>query len=123
MEHPEKALLVKATGVGDLKAQIIGYYHYDNTLNEHFVCNRESLIRYQVLPETIVFVNDKSEWIDVAIQKPEHNQTVVAWETILIYGKPPYLIGHPSLIDEWRDEYIKEYRITHWKSCESPSVK
>ena len=57
IKNPQKALLVTATACGDCIADVVGYYHFDTETQTHYVCDEKSLIRYEVLPETIKFAN------------------------------------------------------------------
>ncbi len=54
---PQKDLLVKAQCIGDLGTWVTGYYHYDASLNEHYVCLEDSLFRKQVDPKTVKLIN------------------------------------------------------------------
>jgi hypothetical protein len=66
----------------------------------------------------------KDDWIKICDCKPERDETILVWETGLISdynGKSTDIpFGHSTLIDEWRDEYIERYGITHWKSTNEP---
>lgn len=39
--------------VGDLATWIHGYYHFDKTLNAHYICLKDSLYQYEVRAETV----------------------------------------------------------------------
>ena len=39
--------------VGDIGSWAYGYYHYDSVLNQHYICLETSLVRKEVIPETI----------------------------------------------------------------------
>lgn len=45
--------LFRGKSVGDLAPWIYGYYHFDKTLNAHYICDKDSLVRYEVRPETV----------------------------------------------------------------------
>jgi len=60
MNNPRRELLVTATIVGDAKAKILGYYHYDSVINKHFVVTEHGCIRHEVIESTVkLLTNEK----------------------------------------------------------------
>jgi hypothetical protein len=57
MNNPKTQLLVKGVIVGDIKLQITGYYHYDNIIDKHFICDERLCKRYEIYPETVKLIN------------------------------------------------------------------
>lgn len=55
--NPETKMLVTATCVGDMEAQITGYYYFDKQTNKHYICDSVYLKQHEIEPETIKFVN------------------------------------------------------------------
>lgn len=53
MQNPKIELLVRAIVVGDLKTEVIGYYHYDISTDTHYVCDYKNLKRYEVYEYSI----------------------------------------------------------------------
>ncbi len=60
--------LFRGKSVGDLAPWIYGYYHFDKSLNAHYICDKDSLYRYEVISETVGQLtpftdkNDKEIW-------------------------------------------------------------
>ena len=59
MENPEKKLLVIGTACGDLKASVIGYYHYDKSVGKHCIALEKSLLLKEVYPDTITLLHSQ----------------------------------------------------------------
>jgi len=57
-----REILFRGQSVGDLAPWIYGYYHFDKSLNAHYICDRDSLYRYEVRGETI---GQYAEWKDI----------------------------------------------------------
>lgn len=45
--------LFRGKSTGDLGIWIYGYYHYDKVLDQHFISDIHTLVRYEVRPETV----------------------------------------------------------------------
>lgn len=45
--------LFRGKSTGDLAPWIYGYYHYDNATEVHYICDKDTLYRYEVDPETV----------------------------------------------------------------------
>ena len=59
MNSPKEQLLVSAIAVGDVGAEVIGYYHWDVVIKKHYVVTATKCIRYEVIPETVELINAK----------------------------------------------------------------
>lgn len=51
---PQNALLVTGKTTSGLSL-VTGYYHYDKEVDKHYICGSDTLIRYEVNPETIKY--------------------------------------------------------------------
>lgn len=49
----QERLKVRGRSTGDMGTWITGYYHYDRQLNEHYICEENSLYRFEVDPATV----------------------------------------------------------------------
>lgn len=58
-----RKILFRAVAIGNLKAVVEGYYHYDQTTDTHYLCTIKGLIRKEIDPETLIIIENK-------IQKP-----------------------------------------------------
>lgn len=52
-------ILFRAVAIGDLKAVVEGYYHYDQTTDTHYLCTEKGLIRKEIDPETLIIIENK----------------------------------------------------------------
>ena len=48
-----REIFFRAKSKGDLGTWIYGYYHYDKSLNEHYICTADNLIRHEIDPDTL----------------------------------------------------------------------
>ncbi len=48
-----REILFRGKSTGDLNKWIYGYYHFDKSVNRHYICDENSLIRYDVIAETV----------------------------------------------------------------------
>lgn len=58
-----REILFRAQVDSDLKPWVYGYYHFDKSLNKHYICDQDTLVRYEVIPETVgqyIGINDKN---------------------------------------------------------------
>lgn len=49
----QREIIFRGKSTGDLGTWIYGYYLFDKVLNQHFICDKDSLIRYEVISETV----------------------------------------------------------------------
>lgn len=49
--------LVKGIVIGDVKPIIVGYYHYDEKTDKHYICSEKTLFRYEVYENSVEFAN------------------------------------------------------------------
>ncbi len=48
-----REILFRGKSTGDLSPWIYGYYHFNKDLNSHYICDKDTLFRYEVIPETV----------------------------------------------------------------------
>lgn len=49
----KRTIKFRGKSVGDLAPWIYGYYHYDQSTREHFICDEKSLFRYEVHGDSV----------------------------------------------------------------------
>lgn len=128
---------------GDTGAWVIGYYHYDKSVNKHFICSLEKLIRYEVVPETVgqftglidrnhkeIYENDKlfcercySKMSSRGYVSKKYPNNVSGYLTVkFINGQFEFWID--SIIDEHKGFYEKhkqQYAYVHYHLWERGS--